>query len=74
MQDHHMLDAEPEEVPRIREFLTYIKTPEKHEKVAKFMLTMMEKELVRLYQIFPTIPKCPHLADISLLHRSVGPK
>ena len=48
MQDHHMLDAEPEEVPRIREFLTYIKTPEKHEKVAKFMLTMMEKELVRL--------------------------
>jgi hypothetical protein len=68
MQDHHMLDAEPEEVPRIREFLTYIKTPEKHEKVAKFMLTMMEKELVRL----PDLPDNPHLADVSLSHRSAG--
>lgn len=56
MQDHHMLDAEPEEVPRIREFLTYIKTPEKHEKVAKFMLTMMERNSC-VFQIFPTIPK-----------------
>lgn len=41
-----MLDAEPEEVPRIREFLTYIKTPEKHEKIAKVMLDMMEEKVV----------------------------
>lgn len=63
MQDHHMLDAEPEEVPRIREFLTYIKTPEKHEQNAKFMLTLMEKELVHLSMMLS------YLINISLLPR-----
>ena len=45
IQDHHMLDSEPEEVPRIREFLSYIKSPEKHEKTAKSILGMMEVDV-----------------------------
>jgi hypothetical protein len=53
MQDHHMLDAEPEAVARFHEFLTYIKTPEKHKQIAKSMLSLMEKELVRLPNNIP---------------------
>lgn len=44
MRDHHMLDAESEEIPRVREFLSLIKSPEKQQKAAEAMLKTIDQE------------------------------
>lgn len=43
LQDHHLLNCEPAVIERVQEFLSYIKTPERHERAASRMYGMIQR-------------------------------
>jgi hypothetical protein len=64
MQDHHLLDAEAGELDRVKEFLSYVKTPEKHERMAADMLDMMAKVWVTKSSMFFNYAKLARFPSI----------